>query len=144
MKFASTPTLLLLAILLGCGTPGMPLPPSLQLPVPPQDLRAARKGDAVTLVWTVPRETTDQTAVQLRHLGPTRVCRSLKLAMAQCADQVAAVDTPALVAAADAAAAAKAKAAAASTQARNQAATAKAPPDTASSHDTLPPALQDQ
>src|SRR5579862_9993127 len=101
MKFAPIAGLLL-ASLLGCGTPGVPLPPSLELPQPPQDLRISRKGDSVTLVWTVPRETTDHTTVRLRHLGPTRVCRSQMVAMPKCTDQVAEVDTRALLAASEA------------------------------------------
>lgn len=59
----------------GCATVGPPRPPSLDLPKPPTDLRALRKGDRVTLTWTVPTLTTDrQTA---RNLGPTRICRGL-------------------------------------------------------------------
>ena len=58
-----------------CASVQPPLPPSLDLPRPPTDLRAARKGDRVTLTWTVPSLTTDrQTA---RNLGPTRICRGL-------------------------------------------------------------------
>lgn len=54
---------------------GPPRPPSLDLPKPPADLRALRKGERVTLTWTVPTLTTDrQTA---RNLGPTRICRGL-------------------------------------------------------------------
>jgi hypothetical protein len=140
MKIASTAGVLLLAILLGCGTPGMPLPPSLELPVPAQDLRASRKGDTVSLAWTVPRETTDRTIIRLRHLGPTRVCRSLSLAMTSCAEQVAEVDTPALVSAAEAAARAKAAAA----KSPNAPAPAKAAPVVATAKDTLPPSLQEQ
>lgn len=133
--------MLLIASLLGCGTPGMPLPPSLELPAPPQDLRASRKGDTVNLVWTVPRETTDRTTVRLRHLGPTRVCRGTTLGMIKCSKQVAEVDTPALVSAAEAAAKAKA---AASPSGKAQAAPAKEPQVPASSHDELPQALQEQ
>jgi len=36
-----------------CATIAPPQPPSLQLPKPPNDLRAARKGDRVILTWTV-------------------------------------------------------------------------------------------
>ena len=86
MKFATI--LILLAMLLGCGTPGMPLPPSLELPQPVQDLRASRKGDSVSLTWTVPQQTTDHTNVRLRYLGPTRVGRSLRVAMTECADKI--------------------------------------------------------
>jgi hypothetical protein len=60
--------------LTGCGVPGIPRPPSLNLPQPVADLRAVRKGDKVYLAWTVPSETTD--AVRVRHLGITRICRS--------------------------------------------------------------------
>jgi hypothetical protein len=141
MKFAHIAGLLL-ASLLGCGTPGVPLPPSLELPQPPQDLRISRKGDSVTLVWTVPRETTDHTTVRLRHLGPTRVCRSQTVAMPKCTDQVAEVDTRALLAASEAAAEAKSQAAAANHKARST--PAKAPPVVASAKDTLPPALEQQ
>jgi len=141
MKFAPIAGLLL-ASLLGCGTPGVPLPPSLELPQPPQDLRISRKGDSVTLVWTVPRETTDHTTVRLRHLGPTRVCRSQTVAMPKCTDQVAEVDTRALLAASEAAAEAKSQAAAANHKARST--PAKAPPVVASAKDTLPPALEQQ
>jgi hypothetical protein len=137
MKFSSIAGLLL-ASLLGCGTPGVPLPPSLDLPQPVQDFRASRKGDIVTLFWTVPRQTTDHTNIRLRRLGKTRVCRSLTVAMTECTDQVKEVDTPALVAAAEAAAEAKAK-----TSGSNKPppTTAKTAPVTASATDVLPPAL---
>ena len=36
-------------LLAGCGAPGAPQPPSLQLPSPVADLAATRKGDKVTL-----------------------------------------------------------------------------------------------
>ena len=63
-----------------------PQPPSLDLPKPPTDLRAARKGDHVTLTWTVPSITTDrQTA---RNLGPTRICRALG-ALKECGTPIA-------------------------------------------------------
>ena len=141
MKFASIAALLLLASLFGCGTPGVPLPPSLELPAPVQDLRASRKGDTVSLSWTVPRETTDHTNVRLRHLGPTRVCRSLQLGMTGCKDQVAEVPTPSLVAAAEAAAKAKTTAA---TAKKDQEVPAKPAPIVASATDALPAELQQQ
>jgi hypothetical protein len=80
------------AALLGCGVPGVPKPPSLDLPEPVADLRAVRKGDRVYLDWTVPAETTDRLAV--RHLGPTRICRSLDAAMSECASPVGEVPAP--------------------------------------------------
>ena len=83
---------LLTAVLVGCGVPGIPKPPSLDLPEPVADLRAARKGDSVYLNWTVPTETTDRLAV--RHLGPTRICRSLDATMIACANPVGEVPAP--------------------------------------------------
>lgn len=59
----------------GCATVGVPQPPSLDLPKPPTDLRAARKGDRVALTWTVPTLTTDRQ--RARNFGPTRICRGL-------------------------------------------------------------------
>jgi hypothetical protein len=59
----------------GCASIGPPLPPSLELPKPPSDLHAARKGDRVTLTWTIPSRTTDRQSV--RYLGKTRICRSV-------------------------------------------------------------------
>jgi hypothetical protein len=66
---------LALLVFAGCGVPGIPRPPSLDLPQPPNDLRATRKGDKVTLTWTQPKETTDKEAA--RHLGRTRICRAV-------------------------------------------------------------------
>ncbi|MCU1308993.1 MAG: Fibronectin, type [Candidatus Angelobacter sp.] len=65
--------LLVAAILLGCGTPGAPQPPSLHLPKPVDDLQAVRKGDVVYLRWTVPTETTDGQGVKV--FGASRICR---------------------------------------------------------------------
>lgn len=65
----------LFGMTVGCGTPGAPMPPSLDLPKPVEDLRASRRGDVVTLSWTLPQQTTDQTAV--KKFGVTRVCRVL-------------------------------------------------------------------
>jgi len=78
---------ILFAVLAGCGSPGIPRPPSLDLPEPVTDLRAVRKGDRVDLVWTVPSETTDGQAV--RNLGSTRLCRSLDATMRDCANPAA-------------------------------------------------------
>jgi hypothetical protein len=77
-----------------CGVPGVPKPPSLELPQPVTDLRAVRKGNSVYLDWTLPSETTDRLAV--RHLGPTRICRSLDTAMSECANPVGEVPAPPL------------------------------------------------
>jgi hypothetical protein len=54
------PAALLAALLAGCGTPGAPLPPSLNLPDPVTDLAAARAGDQVSLTWTTPQKNTDK------------------------------------------------------------------------------------
>lgn len=62
-------------LLASCAVPGAPQPPSLELPRPPHDLRAFRKGDAVSLVWTAPNETTD--AHPLKRRGVTRICRAV-------------------------------------------------------------------
>ena len=80
--------------LTACGAPGPPLPPSLELPQPVADLRSLRKGDKVFLAWTVPSKTTDLQNV--RHLGPTRICRSLQAPIDQC-DSVGEVPTSKLV-----------------------------------------------
>src|SRR5579859_2556477 len=68
----------------GCGTPGAPQPPSLDLAKPVSDLKATRTGDQVTLSWTIPTESTDGAA--FRHRGPTKICRMLdQPQMNQCA-----------------------------------------------------------
>jgi hypothetical protein len=66
----------------GCASIGPPLPPSLELPKPPTDLHAARKGDKVMLAWTIPARTTDRQSV--RYLGKTRICRSVDSVLKQC------------------------------------------------------------
>src|ERR1019366_1900854 len=55
--------LLLVMSLTGCGTPGAPQLPSLQLARPAEDLTASRKGNKVQLDWTLPRKNTDRTLV---------------------------------------------------------------------------------
>jgi hypothetical protein len=84
--------LLWVAVLVGCASTGAPMPPSLELPKPPSDVRATRKGENVYVTWTVPAETTDRQRV--RHLGPTRICRSLEPAIQQCGRSVGGVVTP--------------------------------------------------
>jgi hypothetical protein len=59
-------------LLVGCGTPGSPLPPSLNLPVRATDLAAERAGNQVTLTWTMPRRTTDK--ILLKDPVMVRVC----------------------------------------------------------------------
>lgn len=56
-----------------CATIGPPRPPSLVLPKPPSDLRASRKGEKVTLTWTIPTTTTDRQVIN--SVGPTQICR---------------------------------------------------------------------
>lgn len=60
---------------IGCGTPGAVQLPSLNLARPAEDLSASRKGNKVTLDWTLPHKNTDRTLVQLKRLGDTLVCR---------------------------------------------------------------------
>lgn len=52
------------ASLSGCGTPGAPQPPSLNLPAPVADLSASRTGNQVTLTWTMPKRNTDKTPIK--------------------------------------------------------------------------------
>src|SRR6202140_4279544 len=73
--------------LVGCGVPGVPKPPSLNLSQPVTDLRAVRKGDSVFLDWTVPAETTDH--LPIRNLGATLICRSLGTPINHCTNPVA-------------------------------------------------------
>ncbi|MGO8935413.1 MAG: fibronectin type III domain-containing protein [Terracidiphilus sp.] len=58
--------------LAGCGMPGAPLPPSLNLPIPVNDLSAVRTGGQVALSWTMPTRTTDK--VLLKGNIAVRVC----------------------------------------------------------------------
>ena len=67
---------LALAALLGCGVPGAPLPPSTDIPRFVGDLKAVRKGDAVTLTWTTPTETNDGELI--RKPGKMLVQRALR------------------------------------------------------------------
>jgi hypothetical protein len=69
-----------------CATIAPPQPPSLDLPKPPSDLRASRKGDRVILTWTIPSATTDRQAV--RTLGATQICRSPSAELTQCGTPV--------------------------------------------------------
>jgi hypothetical protein len=72
--------------MVGCAAIGPPRPPSLELPKPPSDLRAARKGDKVVLTWSVPALTTDHQAA--RNLGPTRICRGSEMVLKECGTAV--------------------------------------------------------
>lgn len=75
-----------LAFLAGCASVQAPQPPSLELPKPPNDLRAVRKGDRVYLSWTMPTQTMDRQNV--RRPGPARICRNLEALMSTCGTPV--------------------------------------------------------
>ncbi len=83
----------LCVLLSGCAQTGPPLPPSLELPKPPSDMRASRKGNQVTLSWSEPTRTTDRQSA--RYPGPTRVCRSVEAEMKECDNPVAQLPPPA-------------------------------------------------
>src|SRR5215470_12848024 len=84
--------LLLPALMASCGSPGVPLPPSLELARPITDLRAFRKGDRVYLTWTIPTQTTERQ--NLRHGGVVNVCRAIDTAITRCGTSVAQVPFP--------------------------------------------------
>jgi hypothetical protein len=63
------------------------------LPKAPSDLHGARKGDLVTLTWTIPRLTSDRQRV--RYLGKTNICRSLDAVLKQCEKVVGEAAPPA-------------------------------------------------
>jgi len=85
------PTALCL-LLASCAQTGPPLPPSLELPKPPADLRASRKGNRVTLSWSEPTLTTDRQSV--RSIGPTLICLSLAYEIAECGSPAAMLPAP--------------------------------------------------
>jgi hypothetical protein len=62
------------AALAGCGMPGAPLPPTLNLPVRVTNLSAVRAGDQVGLTWTMPKRNTDK--MLLKGNVNVRVCRN--------------------------------------------------------------------
>ncbi|MBO0910175.1 MAG: fibronectin type III domain-containing protein [Acidobacteria bacterium] len=80
------------ALAAGCGAPGIPEPPSLELARPVRDLKATRKGNEVRLTWSVPLETTDHHA--FRHAGATQICRSLNPPMGECGRPIGEKPTP--------------------------------------------------
>src|ERR1700678_1458337 len=77
----------------GCASIGPPEAPSLELPKPPSDLHAARKGDRVTLTWTIPARNTNRQRV--RYLGKTDICFSVGAALKKCGTPVGEVAPPA-------------------------------------------------
>jgi hypothetical protein len=92
--------LLAIVALAGCGSTGVPLPPSLELARPVSDLRAVRKGNAVYLTWSAPEATTDRH--NIRHPGPSEVCRTVGTIMRDCGVAVGRVPFAKLPAAAKA------------------------------------------
>jgi hypothetical protein len=89
MKIFTMKLVLALGMLLlftACATISPPQPPSLELPKPVKDLRAARKGDKVTLTWSAPGVTTDRQRV--RSVGPTRICRGTEAKLTECGTPV--------------------------------------------------------
>jgi hypothetical protein len=68
--------------LVGCGMPGAPQPPSLNLPNRVADLSAVRTGDHVALSWTMPKRNTDK--MLLKANIAARICRN-QVAVAPCA-----------------------------------------------------------
>jgi hypothetical protein len=81
-------------VLSGCGTPGAPQPPSLQLARPVDDLTATRKGNRVQLDWTLPRKNTDRTLV--KNIPESRICRHDGTALMSDCAAVATVANPKL------------------------------------------------
>ncbi|MGB0065085.1 MAG: fibronectin type III domain-containing protein [Terracidiphilus sp.] len=63
-----------LFVLAGCGMPGAPQPPSLDLPERVGDFSAVRAGNEVALTWTMPKRDTDK--VPLKDSVAVRVCRT--------------------------------------------------------------------
>jgi hypothetical protein len=59
--------------LAGCGMPGAPLPPSLNLPDPVNDLTATRAGGEVKLAWTNAKKNSDK--ILLKGPVTARLCR---------------------------------------------------------------------
>jgi hypothetical protein len=89
---AAVATVALCLLLASCAQTGPPLPPSLELPKPPTDLRATRKGNRVTLNWSEPLLTTDRQSV--RSIGPTLVCRSFDPEITTCGTPAATLPAP--------------------------------------------------
>jgi hypothetical protein len=69
----SAGTTLLVLALAGCGVPGPPQPPSLNLPDRVEDLAAVRTGNQVKLTWTMPRRNTDKLLIKTSVTA--QVCR---------------------------------------------------------------------
>jgi hypothetical protein len=82
----------LVAVLTGCGTPGAPQLPSLQLARPVEDVTASRKGNKVQLEWSLPRKNTDRTLV--KNIPESVVCRHDGTALMSACTEVATVQNP--------------------------------------------------
>jgi hypothetical protein len=67
------PVSALAAVFAGCGMPGAPMPPSLNLPDTVQNLSAVRAGNQVSLAWTMPKKNTDK--LLLKGNVQVHVCR---------------------------------------------------------------------
>jgi len=95
---------LMMVLASGCGTPGPPQPPSLNLAKPVSDLKATRTGDQIALSWTIPSETTD--GASFTHGGQTKICRAINQSRieqpAQC-NVIATIAAPATLKTANAA-----------------------------------------
>lgn len=65
-----------LALTTGCASPGVPRPPSLQLPAPVKDLSASRQGDVVTLRFSLPQRATEGVLLKSATVSAT-VCRAV-------------------------------------------------------------------
>ena len=87
------PALAALLVLTACASMGPPLPPSLELPKPPTDLMAHRKGNKVFLSWSVPTVTIDK--LRVRYPGPTRICRGFEPVLNECKTGLGEVPPPA-------------------------------------------------
>jgi hypothetical protein len=95
-KFAVAAPPILATLLLGaCASMAPPLPPTLDLPMPPTALRAVRKGDMVILTWTVPDKTTDKQKIRSAaaptskaQIGATQICRGSEALLTQCGTPV--------------------------------------------------------
>jgi hypothetical protein len=85
-------SLLAAALLASCGSPGVPVPPSLELPRPVTDLHAVRKGDEVHLTWSASTQTTDHH--NIKHPGPIQVCRNVGSVKRECGTPVAKIELP--------------------------------------------------
>src|SRR5215472_9328246 len=84
--------ILFLTVLAGCGTPGAPQLPSLQLARPVEDLTALRKGNKVQLDWTLPRKNTDRTLV--KNIPESRICRHDGTALMAACTEVGTAQNP--------------------------------------------------